>query len=621
MNRLQCLFLILLVLVPLGICAQKEVDLEKLPGHPRILLLKGEENDIQQSILTNPLWKKTHTIILNECDNIINQPPVERLLIGRRLLDKSRECLRRVFYLSYAYRVTGEDKYAKRAEKEMLAVAAFNDWNPSHFLDVAEMTMALAIGYDWLFDKLSLDSKQLIRQAIIQKGLEPSYDKKNNSFLKAEHNWNQVCNAGMTYGALAIAEDQPGLSKKTIDRALNSIPLAMDAYKPDGAYPEGYSYWNYGTSFNVMFLSAIEKAFSSDYGLAETSGFLKTGSFLENMTGVTGQSFNWSDSRLRGSLNPAMFWFSTKTNDLSLLWVEKNYLQSDDISGLARDRLLPAAMIWGKDVSLEKVSEPESKFWVGQGNNPVCIMRTSWTEPNAIYLGFKAGSASVNHAHMDIGSFVMESDGVRWACDFGMQEYESLESKGIRLFGRSQDAQRWSIFRLNNYSHNTLTIDSQLQMVKGYAPIIKFGNNPDFMYAISDLSDIYTNQLAGVKRGVAIVNKKFVVVRDELKAIGKNTTVRWTMLTSANVAIVDKNLITLTQGAKQLFIRVDTPSTVRLKTWSTTPVTGYDAPNPGTTLVGFECDVPANASETLQVILIPGESGKDVLFSNSLDNW
>ena len=30
---------------------------------------------------------------------------------------------------------------------------------------------------------------------------------------------------------------------------------------PDGAYPEGIGYWDYGTSFNAMFLSAIEKAF------------------------------------------------------------------------------------------------------------------------------------------------------------------------------------------------------------------------------------------------------------------------------------------------------------------------------------------------------------------------
>ena len=30
----------------------------------------------------------------------------------------------------------------------MLAIAQFADWNPSHFLDVAEMTMGMAIGYD-----------------------------------------------------------------------------------------------------------------------------------------------------------------------------------------------------------------------------------------------------------------------------------------------------------------------------------------------------------------------------------------------------------------------------------------------------------------------------------------
>ena len=32
---------------------------------------------------------------------------------------------------------------------------------------------------------------------------------------------------------------------------------------------------------------------------------------------------------------------------------------------------------------------------------------------------------------MDVGSFVFDSDGVRWAMDFGQQEYESLESKTL----------------------------------------------------------------------------------------------------------------------------------------------------------------------------------------------
>src|SRR6476469_7691116 len=147
-------------------------------------------------VATDAAWRSMHQSILAQCDSFLSKPPVEHIKIGKRLLDKSRECLRRVFFLSYAWRMTHDQRYADRAEKEMLAIAAFSDWNPTHFLDVAEMTMAMSIGYDWLFSGLSANSRQTIREAIIKKGIEPSQDSKYNSWLKAEHNWNQVCNAG-----------------------------------------------------------------------------------------------------------------------------------------------------------------------------------------------------------------------------------------------------------------------------------------------------------------------------------------------------------------------------------------------------------------------------------------
>ena len=137
------------------------------------------------------------------------------------------------------------------------------------------MTMAMSIGYDWLYNDLSETSIAIIKEAIIKKGIEPSLDEKNNSWLKVTHNWNQVCNAGMTYGALAIYEDNPQLAKQIINRAINSIVLPMKDYSPDGAYPEGYGYWGYGTSFNVMFISAIEKAFKKDFGLSGNPAFFK----------------------------------------------------------------------------------------------------------------------------------------------------------------------------------------------------------------------------------------------------------------------------------------------------------------------------------------------------------
>ncbi|MBS1605376.1 MAG: DUF4962 domain-containing protein, partial [Bacteroidetes bacterium] len=253
------------------------------PGHPRILLLKGEEEAIKRAVAGDKLWGKMQQAIIDESDRIIGLPPVEHVKIGRRLLDKSREALRRIFFLSYAYRTTHDARYFQRAEKEMLHIAAFTDWNPPHFLDVAEMTMAMSIGYDWLFDQLSAESRATIKEAIIHKGLEPSLEPANSGWLKVEHNWNQVCNAGMTYGALAVYEDSVAFSKGIVNRAIEYVVNAMKDMGPDGNYPEGYGYWGYGTSFNVLLMSALDKAVGQDYGLADQPGFLKTGGFLENM--------------------------------------------------------------------------------------------------------------------------------------------------------------------------------------------------------------------------------------------------------------------------------------------------------------------------------------------------
>jgi hypothetical protein len=624
MNHLRKIFVLALslVLTVLAACSTSEKAVtDPMTTHPRIMLLKGEEEIIKQSISANPTWQKMHDAIVAESDKIIDQPPLERTMIGRRLLGTSREVLRRVFYLSYSYRMTGADKYVERAEKEMLAAANFTDWNPTHFLDVGEMTMALAIGYDWLFDKLSAESRNTIREAILVKGLEPSFDKRYNGFLRATHNWNQVCNAGMLFGALAIYEDHPEISTEVIERAINTIPLAKEDYKPDGAYPEGYGYWNYGTTFNVLFLSALDKAWPQKFDYSDHAAFLNGGKFITHMVGPTGSSYNWGDNGAGAGLSPAMFWFAERNNDPKLLWNEKSFLDRDDYSRFTGNRVLPALMIWGKDIAIDRIAPPDEKVYMAQGPMPLCLMRTSWTDPNAIYLGFKGGSPSVNHGHMDIGSFIMESDGVRWAIDLGAQSYESLESRGMSIFGRTQDAVRWTILRLNNYIHNTLTVNRELQRVSGYAKIDKHSDNLDFSFAITDMSSVYENQLAVAKRGAGIVDQKYVVVRDEVQAGPQRATIRWQFLTSADVTITGKNTATLSKDGKQLHLRVDEPANISVRTWSSQPTTDYDAPNPGTILVGFETTVPANATGNLQVKLIPASSNTEADFNKNLADW
>ena len=586
--------------------------------HPRLLLLKGEEDAMLKQINGHKEFAAIHNEILAECDKLIDQPPVERIKIGKRLLDKSRECLRRVFLLSYAYRTTKEIKYLQRTEKELLAVAAFEDWNPSHFLDVAEMTMAVAIGYDWLYNELSVESRKTIREAILKKGIEPSYDNQYNAFLKAEHNWNQVCNAGISFGALAIAEDEPVLAGKVINRAVETIPRAMiPSYKPDGAYPEGFSYWDYGTTFNVLFISALDKALGTDFGLSDSPGFLKTASFLENMVGPTGMAHNWGDCGLREGLSPATFWFAEKTKDPTLLWNQKRILGSTSNS-FVRNRILPALLIWGAKTDLQAIKAPEKKIWVGQGPTPVALLRTSWTDPGAIFVGFKAGSPSVNHAHMDVGSFVLDANGERWAMDFGMQDYNSLETKGVDLWNRAQNSQRWEVFRLNNFAHNTLTFNEQLQNVKGYAKVDAWSDASNHLAVVSDLSQIYEGQVAIAKRGIAIENSKYVVVRDEVKTLDKPAKIRWNLLTPATVKIVDEKTVELSQNGKKMLLIFDTKAKIEIKTWSTTPTHDYDAPNPNTQFVGFEATLPANSQEIFNAYF---STSSDVFPTKSLSEW
>src|ERR671923_253319 len=144
------------------------------PGHPRLLLLPSDVERIRLAVATDPTARSYRDKLVRDGERILNEAPVERVLVGPRLLAASRRALDRVYTLVLLYRLDGEAKWAARATAEMHAAAAFSDWNPSHFLDVAEMSHALAVGYDWLFDVLSDGDRAAIKQALVEKGLRPA---------------------------------------------------------------------------------------------------------------------------------------------------------------------------------------------------------------------------------------------------------------------------------------------------------------------------------------------------------------------------------------------------------------------------------------------------------------
>ena len=253
------------------------------PGHPRLLASRDDFAQLKKRIASEARLQSWQTGLGNQARDILSAEPSRyEIPDGLRLLATSRRVVERVHTLALLYRLEGDDRYAERAWRELEAAAKFPDWNPRHFLDTAEMTHAFAIGYDWLYDAWTPEHRVLLRQAMVEKGFKPALAlyRAHSSWTKMRHNWNQVCNGGIGMGALALADVEPQIAGEILHDALESLPLAMAEFSPDGAWKEGPGYWNYATSYNVVFLAGLETALGTDFGLSKMAGFSETGFFL-----------------------------------------------------------------------------------------------------------------------------------------------------------------------------------------------------------------------------------------------------------------------------------------------------------------------------------------------------
>ncbi len=103
---------------------------------------------------------------------------------------------------------SGKGSNVDLEEEELKAVCSFQDWNPSHFLDVAEMAAGIALALDWAGEWLSPEVEKLARQSLVEKALKPGVAASlNNWWINVNHNWNLVCNGGLSLAALAVYED------------------------------------------------------------------------------------------------------------------------------------------------------------------------------------------------------------------------------------------------------------------------------------------------------------------------------------------------------------------------------------------------------------------------------
>ncbi len=486
---------------------------------------------------------------------------------GKRLLRVSREAVARVYPLALTYRISGDRRFLERLDRELAAITAFPDWNPSHFLDTAEMAHAVGIALDWLHDDWSPSQRTRIVEALDRFAFAPAlrvYREETRSMRwhRAEHNWNQVCNGGLTIAALAAADERPETAGAILSYAVASLPRAMREYAPDGGYKESPGYWSYGTFYNGLMLAALETGLGTDFGLAEHPGFDVTGDFPIQVTGPTGANFNFGDGK------------EAPVSRLSVLWWLGARFERPDYFAVARKAAerFPRALdlIWfrptpsGNDTLSPR---PLGNSWVGPH---VVAIRGSWTDPQTTFVAFKGGRPLDNHAQCDIGTFVLEARGVRWAIDLGRDDY-NLPG----YFNRGKG--RWRFYRNRAESHNTLLIDpdsGQDQDPNAVATIVASdlnGDDGDPLWAIVDMSQAYGDRTRSVRRGVKLFDGKNVLIQDEVDA--NDITLHWNMHTRATISLTeDARRAMLSEAGETLQVILVEPSEARFEVRSAQPL-------------------------------------------------
>ena len=593
------------------------------PTHPRLLVGDGTWAQLKARRAADAGLDAFLERQEVEARALLPVEPIAYKMTGRRLLSVSRTVLRRVMLLSMQYQLTGDKELLERSQSEMLSAANFKNWNPSHFLDTAEMTAALAIGYDWLHDDLDAAARSTIARAIREKGLEPGL--KIPRVFRTQSNWNSVCNAGMVLGALALAPDEPQMAAHYVNQAREFNPRALGTYAPDGIYPEGVGYWAYGTTFQVMLIGTLRSALGRDWGLSEFPGFLPSAQALFHLVGPSGAAFNFSDGSEHSGFDGTTLWFAKELNLPQIARLEderlRAYQKQKPQPDSQRARTLPLAALWWPTANAKQGDWPLS--WRGDGPNPVATFRSRWDDPTAMWLALKGGKATNPHGHMDAGSFVFEADGVRWASDLGAQDYNSLESKGVSLWDSKQSGQRWRVFRLGPFSHNTLTINGELHDARGEARITRFAAGSD-AGAVVDLSPVFKGQAQRVTRGFSFRAGQDTTIRDEVAGLKAGDTVRFALLTKAQVALSDDGqCATLNSDGQILTVRL-VSGAAKWEVLAAKGAQNYDADNPDARILVANFTAPQAGELSWAVTLTPGSAkavAANALAQTAIKDW
>lgn len=557
---------LLVVFLSLVCLAHASAPIQPAP-HPRLHLLDKDLPLVHAAIATDSVAASYYQRLLTIADELLLHNSTVSWNPGS-ILEVSRTALLRISVLAGIYRLTGNTSYAERAILEMRAAAAFPEWDPMGFLDTAEMTNAMSIGYDWMYDVISDTDKQTFETAIYEKGFHFGLEFYTGNYTKdpavsgawdwtkADFNWNQVCNGGLMVGAIALWEVYPDTAQQILAYALKSLPIALASYGPDGGWVEGPMYWGYATKYFSYAVGSALSAFGTDFGLLEAFPAIKlTGNFRIHELSPIYLWDNYGDCLLWTDYEFEMIFLGRLLNN-SLYLAHERMVTSPNTGVGDVPSILHLFYSRAEDSGL---SFPPSDLPLDSYFRYVEVVtfRTTWDmglwRKSYWYGALKGGDTTQNHQDLDLGTFIVEKDGVRFIEDLGGDNYG--------LPGYFQIPSRYQYYRTNTSGHNTLTFNGAYNNQQiTQAQVTNFTSTDEQVYARLNLTSAYQPNATSVFREMTFDRtQEMLTITDTILKNENTKSIFWRFHTQANVTISGNKLL-LTSGGANLTATLLTPS-------------------------------------------------------------
>jgi len=369
------------------------------------------------------------------------------------------------------------------------------------YYPVGEMGMDMAVGYDLLYDLMSEDERRTVRGALMKNivlGCHKGYVE-DDLVTNNTSNWvahitggSLMCLAAMYGDGPDVAQVEPYLT----GAVLKDYQLIQNVIDPEGAYGEGYGYYNFSMLSWSKSLPAVENVFKIDM-----SGKLN-GSYKELIwAGLVKkkQTFYFGDSS--GGLRPLTnwAWLLPKYKDPLLGWFY-NFMKNGETF---------------MDVLYETADVPQDDPF---DENPVRLFREMGTtvfksgwEPEDFVFVMRTGPF-YNHQHLDQGTFWLSYGGSLF-----------IEERHGSTYYDDPLYQPWYT---QPVAHSTILIDGNhqsqrvgdvLHHVDGfndYAFVTHFLDGENAAFVSGDITRLYWGKVKSLKRNVLYLKPNTVLMVD-----------------------------------------------------------------------------------------------------------